>query len=89
MADYPAAITPAGFDPETMLDNPVGTGPYLPELLEVGVKAVLVRNENHTWWNAGNGAYVDRVEYVDYGTDPSAWVAAAIDNLPLAGSNSE
>jgi peptide/nickel transport system substrate-binding protein len=77
MADYPAAITPAGFDPETMLDNPVGTGPYLPELLEVGVKAILVRNENHTWWNAGNGAYVDRVEYVDYGTDPSAWVAAA------------
>ena len=60
-----------------MLSNPVGTGPYLPESLEVGVKAVLVRNEGHTWWNEGNGAWVDRIEYLDYGTDPSAWVAAA------------
>jgi len=77
MADYPAAITHASFDAETFLDNPIGTGPYLPETLEVGVKGVLVRNENHTWWNAGNGAYMDRIEYIDYGTDPSAWVAAA------------
>ena len=77
MADYPAAIVPAGFSADTMLDNPVGTGPYLPESLEVGVKAVLVRNEGHTWWNEGNGAWLDRVEYIDYGTDPSAFVAAA------------
>lgn len=79
MSDYPAAITPAGFDAETMLENPVGTGPYLPEMLEVGVKAVLVRNEGHDWWGyaAGKGAYMDRIEYIDYGTDPSAWVAAA------------
>ncbi|MEL6451652.1 MAG: ABC transporter substrate-binding protein [Pseudomonadota bacterium] len=76
MADYPAAIT----HPDTSvdsIDSPVGTGPYLPEKLEVGVSAVLVRNENHTWWNAGNGAYMDRVEFIDYGTDPSAFVAAA------------
>ena len=77
MADYPAAIVPASYTAETALSNPVGTGPYLPESLEVGVKAVLVRNEDHAWWNAGNGAYMDRIEYIDYGTDPSAWVAAA------------
>lgn len=77
MADYPAAIVHSSFDPETMLENPIGTGPYLPESLEVGVKGVLVRNENHQWWNAGNGAYMDRIEYIDYGTDPAAWVAAA------------
>jgi peptide/nickel transport system substrate-binding protein len=77
MADYPAAIVHSSYSPETMLDNPVGTGPYLPESLDVGVKGVLVRNENHTWWNAGNGAWADRVEYIDFGTDPSAWVAAA------------
>ncbi|GHF40275.1 ABC transporter substrate-binding protein [Seohaeicola zhoushanensis] len=77
MADYPAAIVPAGFDAATMLDKPVGTGPYLPESLEVGVKGVLVKNENHEWWNKGNGAWADRVEFIDYGTDPSAWVAAA------------
>jgi peptide/nickel transport system substrate-binding protein len=60
-----------------MLDNPVGTGPYLPESMEVGVKAALVRNAGHSWWNEGNGAFMDRVEYIDYGTDPSAFVAAA------------
>ncbi|MFK7751528.1 MAG: ABC transporter substrate-binding protein [Sedimentitalea sp.] len=77
MADYPAAITHASFSVDSMMDNPVGTGPYLPAELEVGVRAVMVRNEDHTWWNAGNGAWMDRVEYIDYGTDPSAWVAAA------------
>jgi peptide/nickel transport system substrate-binding protein len=79
MSDYPAAITPASFNADTMLDNPVGTGPYLPETVEVGIKATLVRNENHDWWGyaAGKGAYLDRIEYIDYGTDPSAWVAAA------------
>ncbi len=79
MADYPAAVTPADFDPENMLGNPVGTGPYKPESLEVGVKGVLVRNEDHEWWGyeAGKGAFLDRIEYIDYGTDPSAWVAAA------------
>ena len=79
MADYPAAIVPKGFDPETMLDNPVGTGPYLPEMVEVGVKAVLVQNPDHTWWGSEiyGGPYIDRLEYIDYGTDPSTFVAAA------------
>ncbi len=77
MADYPAAIVHSSFSADTMMDNPVGTGPYLPEMLEVGVKGVLVRNENHTWWNEGNGAWMDRIEYIDYGIEPSAWVAAA------------
>ncbi|MEN8896664.1 MAG: ABC transporter substrate-binding protein, partial [Yoonia sp.] len=79
MADYPAAIVPAGFDGENMLDNQIGTGPYLNESHEVGVKSVLVRNEGHDWWGyaAGKGAYMDRIEYIDYGTDPSAWIAAA------------
>jgi len=76
MADYPAAIIHADTSIDS-IDNPIGTGPYLPESLEVGVKAVLVRNEDHTWWNEGNGAYLDSIEYIDYGTDPSAFVAAA------------
>ncbi|MFG6624538.1 ABC transporter substrate-binding protein [Sulfitobacter sp. 1A12056] len=79
MADYPAAITPEGFDPDNMLENPKGTGPYLPESLEVGVKSVLVKNPDHTWWGSEvfGGPYIDRLEYIDYGTDPSAWIAAA------------
>lgn len=79
MSDYPAAITPAGFDPNDMLGNPVGTGPYLPESFALGNKAVLVRNTGFDWWGyaAGKGAYLDRIEFIDYGTDPSAWVNAA------------
>ncbi|MFN3662397.1 ABC transporter substrate-binding protein [Yoonia sp.] len=79
MSDYPAAITPAGFDPETMLDNPLGTGPYLPEIFTPGSRAVLVRNDAHDWWGytAGKGAYLDRIEYIDYGTDPAVGLAAA------------
>ncbi|NOD75211.1 MULTISPECIES: ABC transporter substrate-binding protein [unclassified Ruegeria] len=77
MADYPAAIVHSSFN-ETDLLNNVGTGPYLMSELEVGVKAVLTRNENHTWWGEevfGRPA-LDSIEYIDYGTDPSAWLAA-------------
>ena len=50
MADYPAAIVHSSFSADGMLDNPIGTGAYLPESLEVGVKGVLVKNPDHTWW---------------------------------------
>ncbi|WP_323778113.1 ABC transporter substrate-binding protein [Leisingera sp.] len=77
MADYPAAIVHASFQTNDFLSN-VGTGPYLLTELDVGVKATLVRNENHTWW--GEAIYgtpaLDRIEYVDFGTDPSSWLAA-------------
>ena len=76
--EYPAAIVPAGFDADTMLDNPVGTGPYLPDGYSPGVEGALARNENHTWWNAGNGAWLDRIEYYDFGADPSSFFSAAI-----------
>jgi len=74
MADYPAAIVHK--DADHTVDNPIGTGPYLPESLKVGEKAVLVRNTDHTWWNEGNGAWLDRVEYIDYGTEPASHFAA-------------
>ncbi|SFR48840.1 ABC transporter substrate-binding protein [Litoreibacter janthinus] len=81
MSDYPAAVyhSSATGTPEDMLANPIGTGPYKPESLEVGVKGAIVRNEGFEWWGyaAGKGAYLDRIEYIDYGTDPAAWVAAA------------
>ena len=79
MSDYPSAITHASNNTEDMLSTTIGTGPYLPETLEVGVKAVLVRNEGHDWWGyaAGKGAYLDKITYIDLGTDPSATAAAA------------
>lgn len=72
-SDYPAAIVHQSFNGDP-LDNPIGTGPYMPAEFEVGVKAVLVRNEAHSWW--GEGAYLDRIEYLDYGTDQASIVAA-------------
>jgi len=76
MADYPAAIVHKDYDPEKAVDAPLGTGPYKPESLKVGEKGVLVRNTEHKWWNEGNGAYMDRIEYIDYGTEPAAHFAA-------------
>ena len=78
MADYPAAIVHSSHDAANMLDNPVGTGYMLPESMEVGVKGVLVRNEGHEWWGyaAGKGGFIDRIEFIDYGTDPASFLAA-------------
>ncbi|MFO6463529.1 ABC transporter substrate-binding protein [Jannaschia sp. KMU-145] len=79
IADYPAHVLHPDQDATDLLGNQLGTGPYLNETHEVGVRSVLVRNEDHDWWgyDAGWGAHLDRIEYIDYGTDPSAWLAAA------------
>ena len=50
-SDYPAAIVPQDFSGDPMADRK-GTGPFIPVELEVGVKSVMVRNEDHTWWGA-------------------------------------
>ena len=77
MTDYPAAVVHPSFDGDDPVANPIGTGPYLPVSHETGIGATIERNPDHTWWNEGNGAWLDRIEFVDLGTDPSAWVAAA------------
>ncbi|MEY4696864.1 MAG: hypothetical protein RIT14_1292 [Pseudomonadota bacterium] len=78
LADYPAAVVHKSYDNGDPTKTP-GTGPYLPETVEIGVKAVLVKNTNHTWWGTEvyGGPYLDRIEYIDLGTDPSAEVNAA------------
>lgn len=86
MSDYPAAITHASNNVEDMLSTPIGTGPYLPEMVDVGIKAAVVRNEGFEWWGyaAGKGAFLDRIEWIDYGTDPSSTAAAvASDEIDL------
>jgi peptide/nickel transport system substrate-binding protein len=79
MADYPSAVVHPSFDGNDPAANPIGTGPYLPEVNEVGVRQTLVRNEGHTWWGTDvyGGPYLDRIEYIDLGSDPSAAIAAA------------
>ncbi|MBV1866819.1 MAG: ABC transporter substrate-binding protein [Marinosulfonomonas sp.] len=78
MADYPSAIVHQSYDNGNPADNPIGTGPYLPEEYEVGVRGVLTLNPDHTWWGTEvyGGPYLDRIEFIDFGTDPSAFVAA-------------
>ncbi|WP_235019274.1 ABC transporter substrate-binding protein [Tabrizicola flagellatus] len=74
LADYPAAVVHSSFqdgqDPST---NPIGTGPYVPQEVSVGQRAILVRAPNHTWW--GGTAPLDEIHYIDFGTDPAAMVA--------------
>ena len=77
MADYPAQIVHKSFTVETALSNPVGTGFMLPDEWEVGVKASIVRNEGFEWWGyaAGKGGHLDRIEFIDYGSDPATHMA--------------
>ena len=80
MADYPAAVVHSSFNPDTMGTSAlVGTGPFIPESYEVGVAGTVVKNESHDWWgySVGRTVPLDRIEFIDYGTDPSAYVAAA------------
>ena len=79
ITDYPAHVLHPDQDPDDLLTNQIGTGPFMSESHEVGVKSVLVRRPDTEWWGiaAGFPLNLDRIEYIDYGTDPSAWVAAA------------
>ena len=77
MADYPAAIVHSSYDPNDAM-NSVGTGPFVMTSLEVGVKGVITKNTDHDWWGTevfGEPA-LDSIEFIDYGTDPAAWLAA-------------
>ena len=78
MADYPAPIVHSSHNPDDILGTAVGTGYMKPDYHEVGVKAAIMRNEDHEWWGyaAGKGGYLDRIEFIDYGTDQSNTVAA-------------
>jgi len=76
LADYTAAVVHSSFiDGDDPAANPIGTGPYVPQEVSVGQKAVLVRAPNHTWW--GGTAPLDEIHYIDVGTDPSIMVALA------------
>ena len=74
LSDYPAAVVHSSFqDGQDPASNPIGTGPYIPQEVSVGQKAILVRAPNHTWW--GGTAPLDEIHYIDFGTDPAAMVA--------------
>ncbi|MBF9033808.1 diguanylate cyclase [Rhodobacterales bacterium HKCCE2091] len=75
IADYPAAVQHPDYIGQDPVAHGVGTGAYMISEHEVGVRAVLEKNPDHTYW--GDTAYLDRIEIVDVGTDPAAWLASA------------
>jgi peptide/nickel transport system substrate-binding protein len=76
MSDYTALIVHRDFDKHGAdpVKFPVGTGAFELVSYDVGSKAVLKRRENGSWW--GGQAYLDGIEFIDYGTDPAAMVSA-------------
>ncbi|MEM6577520.1 MAG: ABC transporter substrate-binding protein [Pseudomonadota bacterium] len=77
MVDYPALMVHRSFGEDSdFAQNPIGTGPFELESLEIRHKAVMRRRTSGDWW-AGE-AYLDAIEFIDYGQDITA-IAAAFD----------
>ena len=76
VSDYPGIIVHRDFEKNgsNLVSHPIGTGPFELVSYDVGSKAVLKRRENGKWW--GGEAYLDGIEFIDYGPDPSAAVNA-------------
>ena len=79
LSDYPAAVMHSSYDGGDPFEHGIGTGPFRPVELVVGQRCVLERNTEHAWWGAEvlGGPYLDRVEFIDLGTDPVRWIDAA------------
>ncbi len=75
-ADYPALIVHRDFEKNgsNIVAHPIGTGPFELVSYDVGSKVVLKRRENGAWWQGD--VYLDGVQFIDYGNDPSATVSA-------------
>ncbi|WP_306118429.1 MULTISPECIES: ABC transporter substrate-binding protein [unclassified Roseitalea] len=75
MTDYPGLIVhPSYAETGELASNPIGTGPFELVSFAVGDRAEYKRRENGSWW--GGEALLDGFEFVDYGTDQSAVIAA-------------
>lgn len=73
--DYPALCVHSSFgETSSLIETPIGTGPFELVSVEIGHKAVVKRREQGRWW--GGEAHLDGVEFIDYGADPTAIVAA-------------
>lgn len=76
LSDYPALVVHKSFEQQNNTFGPkvVGTGAFELISYDVGDRVVYKRRESGKWW--GGEAYLDGVEFVDYGTDPSAMASA-------------
>jgi peptide/nickel transport system substrate-binding protein len=67
-------VHPSVPDGGDLAQAPIGTGAFELVSFEVGVKAVLKRRENGSWW--GGEALLDGIEFIDLGTDESTFLSA-------------
>ncbi len=76
LTDYPALVVHRNFDADGAdpIAAPIGTGAFELVSYDVGNRAVVKRRESGAWW--GGEALLDEVEFIDYGTDPTAVVSA-------------
>ena len=79
LSDYPAAVLHESYAGEDPFEHGVGTGPFRPVSLTPGESCVLERDTDRPWWGTEvfGGPYLDRIEFIDYGTNPTRWVEAA------------
>jgi peptide/nickel transport system substrate-binding protein len=76
--DYPALIVHRSFGGD-LTAEPLGTGPWELVTVEVGARAEYRRrSDGGAWWGdtAMAPVLLDGIELIDYGTDPSATIAA-------------
>src|SRR6185437_13616404 len=75
-ADYPGLVLHRDFEKSgsDIVKNPIGTGAFELVSYDVGSKVVVKRREHGKWW--GGEAYLDGVQFIDYGTDFNAYVNA-------------
>lgn len=78
-SDYPAAILHPSYEGGDPFAHGIGTGPFRPVSLTVGESCILERHPDHVWWGSAvhGGPWLDRVEFLDLGTNPTTWLAAA------------
>jgi len=75
--NYPTAILHRRFEAEggDLAANPVGTGPYALDHIQVGESARLVRRDRPYW---GRAPYLDAVRFLDHGSDTTTALAALV-----------
>lgn len=76
LSDYPALIVHRDFEKNggDLVAHPVGTGPFELQSLATGDRAVFKRRAEGQWW--GGDVYLDGIELIDYGAEPSALISA-------------
>jgi peptide/nickel transport system substrate-binding protein len=73
-ADYPGLIMHRGYKSDDDLMKTPGTGPFEVTSYSVGNRVSLQRRKDFKWF--GGPVYLDAIEFIDYGDDDNAMVAA-------------